>query len=431
MASELLLHRPKADPDGHSLTSCPTQTDGMSDTPAIDLPRLKAKLFRARLSLVEEQPFLGSLTLHLPVFVEPREGLDTACVTSHGECYFDPSFLENLDLPAVRAVLLHETLHLALDAFPRQEHRHPGLWNMAHDHAVNLLIEASGFHEEFLAWPKDFQPLLDQAYKGLNAEQIYEKLLASIEPAPPGWTGDVIVLPGSGQGSPNGDAVRDKWKDALVQAAEEALRNHGWGDLPAWAQKLVGPILNPQVPWQERLAWKLHGRIAGRARTFARPGRRSQAVGAILPGPRRNLGVVGVFVDVSGSVSSREMSAFLAELQGILGQVEVQVRFISWDADIHEDLLLEPGDDLMEMLARRTIRITGGGGTDPRCVIRHLSEGDADLPVPSYGVLLTDGCLDWPKAEAWPLDLLVVTTAQMPPATYDALALDLSAASSR
>jgi predicted metal-dependent peptidase len=403
----------------------------MNESPAIDLPRLKAKLFRARLSLVEQQPFLGSLTLHLPVFVETRPGLDTVCVTSHGECYFDPGFLEKLDLPAVRSVLLHETLHLALDVFPRQEHRHPRLWNIAHDHAVNLLIESSGFPEDFLAWPKDFAPLLDAAYKGMNAEQIYESILGSLEEAPPGWMGDVISLPGQGKGGKGGEGLREKWKDALIQAAEEALRSHGWGDLPEWAQKLVGPLLNPQVPWQERLAQKLHGRIAGRARTFARPGRRSQAIGAILPGPRRNLGVVGVFVDVSGSVGAPELAAFLGELQGILSQVEVQVRFITWDADIHEDLVLEPGDDLMSLLAHRTLRITGGGGTDPRCVIRHLAEDLSDLPIPSYGVLLTDGMLSWPDVTDWPLDLLVVTTLAMPPETYDSLALALPAPLSR
>ena len=327
----------------------------------------------------------------------------------------------------MRAVLLHETLHLALDVFPRQEHRHPLIWNMAHDHAVNLLIEASGFPKDFLGWSKDFPPLLDSAYAGLNAEQIYERILLSLPEAPPGWSGDVIVLPGQGKQGQHPDAVREKWKDALIQAAEEALKHKGWGDLPDWAQKLVGPILNPQVPWQERLAQKLHGRIAGRARTFAHPGRRSRAVGATLPGPRRNLGVVGVFVDVSGSVAPQELSVFLAELQSILTQVEVQVRLITWDAGIHEDLLLEPGDDLMALLANQTVRITGGGGTDPRCVIRHLGEDNADLPMPSYGVLLTDGELDWPKAEDWPLDLLVATTEMMPPAPYDALHLNLSA----
>ena len=405
----------------------------MTEAPVFDLPALKAKLFRARLSLVEEQPFLGSLTLHLPIFIEPRPDLSTACVTSQGECIFDPEFLSKLSLPPVRAVLLHETLHLALDAFFRQDHRHPRLWNMAHDYAVNLLIEDAEFPEGFLGWPKDFSPLLDEGYRGLNAEQIYDRLVASLPEAPAGWKGDVIRLPGNGGSPGNGlgpEGLREKWKDALVQAAEEALRSQGWGDLPGWAQKLVGPLLNPQVPWEERLAQKLHGRIAGRARTFARPGRRSAAVGAVLPGPRRNLGVVGVFVDVSGSVGPDELSAFLGELRGILGQVQVQVRFITWDADIHEELMLEPGGDLMALLSSRTLRITGGGGTDPRCVIRHLNDYNTDLPMPSYGVLLTDGLLPWPPVEAWPLDLLVVTTAALPPDTYDAITLTMSPASS-
>ena len=295
---------------------------------------------------------------------------------------------------------------------------------MAHDYAVNLLIEAAEFWDEFLHWPTAFPPLLDPVYRNLNAEQIYEQLVDALVEPPPDWTGDVIELPGSGQGNQE-EALRERWRDAMIQAAEEALRSHAWGDLPAWAQKLVGPLLNPQVPWRARLAQKLHGRISGHARTFTRPGRRSIAIGATLPGARRNMGVVGVFVDVSGSVGTSELSAFLGELQGILSQLEVQVRLITWDADIHEELILEPGESLISHLAHQTVRITGGGGTDPRCVIRHLENACGDLALPSFGVLLTDGYLNWPKAESWPLDLLVVTTGQLPPPTYDSIAIGL------
>jgi predicted metal-dependent peptidase len=297
---------------------------------------------------------------------------------------------------------------------------------MAHDHAVNLLIEASRFPEDFLRWPIDFPPLLDKVYAGLNSEQIYERILLSRAEAPQGWQGDVVVLPGHDITGKQPDGLRAKWKDALIQAAEEALKSHAWEDLPAWAQKLVGPLLNPQVPWQERLAQKLHGQIAGRARTFAHPGRRSRAVGAILPGPRRNLGVVGVFVDISGSVGSHEMSLLLAELQSILRHLEVQVRLITWDAQVHEDLVLEAGDDLLSLIAQKTLHLNGGGGTDPRCVIERLSDGNADRPTPSYGVLLTDGALNWPKVEDWPLGLLVGTTMILPPPGYDSLVLNLT-----
>ncbi len=398
--------------------------DGMSTV--LDLPALKAKLFRARLSLVEEEPFLGSLTLSLPVFIEAREGLTTACVTSEGDCYFCPEFLSKLTLPAVRAVLLHEVLHLALDAFPRRELRHPRLWNMAHDFAINQMIEDIGLPASFLRWPKDFPPLLDAAYKGLNAEQIYDRILAALPQAPPGWKGDIVQVPGSGtRAGTTPEALREKWRDALVAAAEKAMRAKEFGSLPGWAQKLLGPILKPQITWQERLAQRIHGRVAGRTRTFSRPGRRSAAVGAILPGPRRNLGVLGVFVDVSGSVSPDELTAFMAELRGILDQVPILVRFISWDAEVHEELLLDPGEDLQALIGSRKLKLVGGGGTDPRCVIRHLQDDNSELPMPSYGVLLTDGALDWPDARDWPLDLLVVTSAMLPPDGYDAITLSL------
>jgi predicted metal-dependent peptidase len=224
------------------------------------------------------------------------------------------------------------------------------------------------------------------------------------------------------------DALRESWREKLLEAAEQALQGgDGIGSLPGWARKLLGPLLNPQIPWQVKLAQKVHGHLRGRRRTFSRPGRRSQAVGAVLPGPIRDRGPVGVFVDVSGSVGPAELGAFMGELAGILQHADLPVRLITWDAEVQEDLLLEHPEDMRAALQQGALALAGGGGTDPWCVIDHLSAPEAqDLPPVSFGVLLTDGYVPWPRAAEWPIDLLVVCSAQPPdPALgYDALMID-------
>lgn len=396
--------------------------EGM-ESPA-DLAPLKARLLHARSTLVEASPFLGSLVLGLPVAIVEGPGLATAAVDSHGRCHFAKDFLARLSLPEVRAVLLHEVLHLALEAFHRRGRREPRRWNVAHDLAVNHLIDESGLARGFLAWSEDFPPLRDPAYARLSAEEIFERLPQDLSELGV-FVEDLRALEWDDLSPEARESLRQAWREKLVRAAEQAMAAGGIDSLPGWARKLLGSLLAPQVPWEVQLAQRVHGHLRGRRRTYARPGRRSQAVGAVLPGPRRDRGAVGVFVDVSGSVLPGELAAFMGELTGVLDAADLPVRLITWDAGVQEDLWLERAESLHEALATGTCTLTGGGGTDPRCVIRHLSGPgeNGDLPLPDFGLLLTDGCVPWPGAGDWPLDLLVVTTRQPPPAAlgYESL----------
>lgn len=401
--------------------------------PTTDSTYLKARLLHARTSLVEAHPFLGSLVLRLPVRITEDPRVDTACVDGAGNVSFDRTFLGALTVPELRTVLLHETLHLALDVLGRQGDRDPLRWNIAHDHAVNWLIEESFDADQrrhaLLAWPRSFPPLKDPAFRHLSAEEIYDRLprTASLEAALVDLRPDL----GSEPTPEELATLRERWQAALVAAAEEAMGTHGFDSLPAWAKKLLGPLLRPQLPWQTLLAHKVQGRLAGRRRTFARPGRRSHAAGAVLPGAMRDAGVAGVLVDVSGSIGPVELSAFLSELGGILRDTRLPVRLITWDQDVMEDLLLESGDDLQVRLAAHELDLAGGGGTDPRCILAHLESPEGqELPLPSFAVLLTDGEVPWPDAAEWPFPVLVAGTAELPlpDLGYDGLLLPLTGA---
>ena len=107
---------------------------------------------------------------------------------------------------------------------------------------------------------------------------------------------------------------------------------------------------------------------------------------------------------------------------------DLPVRLITWDATVQEDLFLEHPEDVRDAIQQRSLAFKGGGGTDPRCVIEHLQSPEAlDLPPVSFGVLLTDGYVPWPEASDWPIDLLVVCSAELPEPRYgyDALRIEL------
>ncbi len=426
----------------------------------------RAKLLKARTLLTDQDPFLGHLALSLPVRVTSDEGVPTAAITVHGQCLLGEGFVSEIRAQELATILIHETLHFALDCFHRRGPRNPTLWNIAHDLAINALIQESMESSRPWAWPVAFPPLLEPSFQNMAAEAIYKLLwdtfrlevdglnipglvapkmsATSAKMACDRWTTEQReaasrilqnqthwVLDLSPDGWEQVDAaareeLRLRWQGALLGAAEQAMRETGIGNLPAWAERLLGPLLTPKVPWFVVLARRVHGHLKGERRSFSRPGRRGLASGTILPSRLHHRGVVGVFVDVSGSISLKDLTEFITELKGILEQTGHAVRLLAWDVEVTRDLFLEDAAALQTSLLDCQDNLYGGGGTNPDCVIRHL-EAVSDAPNPSFGVILTDGYVPWPSAEAWPMEVMVVSTGPLPERQlgYDAMNLEI------
>lgn len=103
----------------------------MSSEPVSQLSH-RAKLFQARADLVDACPFLGFLALKMPVLITNDGHTTTASVDGRGVCRIDQTFLDSLRVSDLKTVLLHEVLHLALDAFGRQNARDQWLWVSIH-----------------------------------------------------------------------------------------------------------------------------------------------------------------------------------------------------------------------------------------------------------------------------------------------------------
>ena len=283
----------------------------------------RAKLLKARTLLAERDPFLGHLVLNLPVQVTVEPSITTACVTAFGQCLIRDSFLAQLHSTELATILLHETLHLALDWHQRRGTRNPALWNYAHDLAINGLIQDSLEYGHPMRWPASFPGLLETSLHGMAAEPIYDLLLESLcqeagqpgfpafdllqvlAPAKPGaadrwseeqraaalrvlrnyetWVLDLSTEAWEQLDPSVREQLRLRWQEALLVAAEQGLRDRGPGSLPKWAELLLGPLLTPKVPWWVVLARRVHGHLQGERRSFSRPGRRGRAAGVSHP----------------------------------------------------------------------------------------------------------------------------------------------------
>jgi predicted metal-dependent peptidase len=194
---------------------------------------------------------------------------------------------------------------------------------------------------------------------------------------------------GSGDGDAN-DITDADWRRAIASAAANAKAQ---GKLPSSMERLVEELLEPKVAWQEILRTKLM-RIASRDTiTWAKPHRRrlvTQRV--VLPSYTGfGAGTVVVAVDTSGSISQKELTVFLTELQNILDVAKPEeVYLIPCDAGVGTVSHLSADDNL----AGQKIPLEGGGGTSFRPVFQWVEDNGVE---PAALVYFTDMCGSFPE----------------------------------
>ena len=373
------------------------------ESPAASPGDVERKLSAARAQLVMEKPFLGVLVLHLPLVAADPAWCHTTAIDARG-IYYNPGYIDALNLDQTKFVLAHEALHCALSHFHRREHRMRHRWDVACDFAVNAILVADG-----LVPPPG--ALYRKAYDGMAAEEIYPYIRHEDGETPQDQhlydEGDA-ELPARGQGSRRGpspapapytsppptgstgappgpepppapagasgvhelntlraprpqppaagerEQLATQWRLRLAAAAQQALRA---GKLPAALARAIDDLVQPRLPWRALLARYL----TSAARTdysFARPGRREGA--AILPGLRAAYVEVAIVVDTSGSITEDELQEFLSEVSAIKGNINARVTVHACDAELAPEgpWVYEPWEEL-----RLPPALTGGGGT--------------------------------------------------------------------
>jgi hypothetical protein len=121
---------------------------------------------KARAALLVAAPFWGVLSLRLAPIEDP---LIETMRTDGLSIRFNPGFVAGLSRSLLRSSIAHETMHCAALHHTRRGNRDSRRWNIACDYAINPLLVDAGFE-----MPEGI--LLDPAYAGLSAEDIYARL---------------------------------------------------------------------------------------------------------------------------------------------------------------------------------------------------------------------------------------------------------------
>ena len=427
---------------------------------------------RARGYISIHIPFLGYLVLQLALRMSRVvDRVPTAAITGTGTVYFNSRFLCSLTDEEIRGLVCHEVMHAALECLGRRGARDPHQWNRAHDYAINDMIT------DFMAGKKVSLPpggLLDAAYKGMAAEEIYPLLMAQAEEQAKkkGQKGKGKKGKGSGEGDGSSDGDGDgegdsygeggstgdpskgkrgelgadmredldtteegrraargdenarnrishSWREKLMAAEMQHNADKSKGSIPGGLMKILNEIRNPLVPWKELLSRWMGENGRKLDVTYRKRSRRSEAVSAdvVLPGQKRTgFPEVTILWDTSGSMNGTE-TEILAEVAEIVEGLGLRVRLIVCDCAIHADV--EGLEDV------RTIFdvISGGGGSSFTPAFQKLAEEGNTSVV----VAFTDGYIDVPSMQPPDLNgvLWVITEGGVRPAPWgEALRID-------
>jgi predicted metal-dependent peptidase len=334
------------------------------------------RIQKARTALVLDHPFFGSLLFRLKD--RPSPAVKTMA-TDGVSLLWNPGFVETLNAATLAGTLAHEVMHPALRHHLRRSGRDPKRWNIACDYAINPLLIDAG-----LKLPEGV--LLDERFRGMSAEQIYNLLESEAEsgedndgddqsgtaggganvaqgseeskdpgaPETEGGIGQVLDSPCPGDDSPTPEEQAREWDVALKQAMTVA--RHA-GKVPAGVDRTVEGAAEAAVDWRELLR-RLWSETIAADYSWMRPNRRHLWNGIYLPGVvREGVGEVAIAVDCSGSVSARQLRLFEAEARSILeGQRPERVHVLYFDATVHRVDTYHAGE-------RIELNPVGGGGT--------------------------------------------------------------------
>ena len=340
---------------------------------------------RAKSMLLVRHAFFASLALNL----EYIETEDTETMATDGKAiYYNPAWVATLTLIEIMSVIAHEVLHVAFCHHLRRNGRDQARWNRACDYAINWILVASGVFR----LPEG--GLFDEQYKGMTAEQIYNKLPTEDEEDDPSAGSDPLVGEVWDATNDDGEPLTESEKaseemkaQATVSEAMDAEQRVGIGEVDAAVREALEVNKIDAVAWYEQLAQWVTQYMTSRS-SFNTPDRRLLHTGHILPAATRDPEFHLVFAwDTSGSLTEELTGMIKAHINNAVQALNPStVEIIYCDTRVRErnTFCRTTGASPIEL----DINPVGGGGTRFDPVFKYISDEEIETDCLVY---FTDG----------------------------------------
>lgn len=237
--------------------------------------------------------------------------------------------------------------------------------------------------------------VLDQ-YKRLYKKQSEDGEEGGGKPGQNGGGFDKLLPPGksTGQSPQQAAAQRNPQQWQVATAAAQILEhNNSQGNMPAALKRLFKDILEPEVDWTEHVRSEIARNTGTGNFNWKKGDRRFIAQDIFLPSQSGfGAGHIVIWGDTSGSRSDKEIVSSIAEIAGIIGDVQPKRVTVLWgDAEVANVEEIDEASDLTKLDPR------GGGGTDIEPCIEWIKQNCEELP--DMFMAFTDGYLTFPDEE--------------------------------
>lgn len=305
----------------------------------------------------------------------PNSGVDTMA-TDGKSIVYSPEFVNSLAEDEVSFVIIHEIMHNANFHFARQSGRDHDLWNEAADYAINIQIDdmAKELPRKILKAPKKI--LLDDKYRNMSAEQIYD-ILKKDQKAPSGGGGtpqNDIRKPGSLDKA--GTKVVEGSKDMQESGSSEELEgawsiarkvagNKNIGTGSASMDRWIKKINKPKVNWKTELKKFISSVYDDKDYAYFNKNYiyRDMYLSGVKNVDTDAYDNVVIAIDTSGSITEDTLAKFATELFSIFKIHRVQTCHVIWcDAEIPKDGV-QTFNISKDKFSIEKLKPKGGGGT--------------------------------------------------------------------
>ena len=301
--------------------------------------------------LLMNEPFFASLSRR--VDKRPSQAIPTAAVlvnphTAQFEMLYNPAFFAKLNDAERRDVIKHELYHIIFEHLTgrRPDGEKPRLWNFATDLAINSHLP--GLPKGAL---KPGEGEFEDMPSGQSAEWYLGALKKKMKDKPEDGPGDGdSKCQGDGALGDNGqfdshehwgkadattqEIAKERLKESLRKAAEEASRSNSWGSVPQSIRQEILKKISGTIDWKKVLRYFIKtSQKASKSTTIKRINRRYPY---IHPGRKtQRQAKIAISIDQSGSVSDDMLASFFAELNKLADLAEFTV--IPFDCTVAED----------------------------------------------------------------------------------------------
>jgi predicted metal-dependent peptidase len=366
---------------------------------------VEQRILKARIALSLRQPFLASAIMRLPIRNATTFGWCKTMSTDGYHIFFNSDWVAELTPSEIRGVLAHEVLHVLFQHSARKVNRDPDLWNIAADHAINLLLLEQGF-----SLPQG--GFADKSYRGMSAEKIYSLLPQKASYSAGGRnrkSGYHEDPENSGSIPIVGPDVLDPESVSVIAARDldmpdreqlnqicDSLRSDAisklQGDAASFFLAECTAIEESKIDWRDLLRSWLIDRIKNDwsmwpcSKKHLHRGLYLPSVGIEAPGHL-------VFaIDTSGSMSDAELAEIFSELKTYRETFPSRLTVIQCDSAVQSVVSYEEMDG-EEIPSKNPI--VGRGGTDFRPVFDWINENARG----AYLIYSTDGYGTFPSSE--------------------------------